>query len=107
MNKKYIRKWHIIEMEHVDKEYIDLVVPGYVTFDKDGFGEFQFGTVHAFLKFRIEKYSEIERIEFSWGGKSEIGPVRGRGWAMIKENKLHGRLYLHGGYDSWFIAEMK
>jgi len=64
-------------MEHVDKEYIDLVVPGYVTFDKDGFGEFQFSTVHAFLDCRIEKYSEIERIEFSWGVKVKLTQLVG------------------------------
>ncbi len=107
MRKKYICKWRIIEMEQWDKKYINLVVPGYITFDKDGFGEFQFGTVYAFLDCRIEKYSEFERIEFSWEGKSETDPAYGRGWAMIKENQLHGRLYIYDGYDSWFIAEME
>ncbi len=107
MRRKYIRKWHIIKMEHWDEDYIDLVIPGYITFDKNGHGDFRFGTVHGFLDCRIEKYSEFERIEFSWEGESVNDQICGRGWAMIKENRLHGRLYIHGGYDSWFIAEIK
>jgi hypothetical protein len=52
------------------KNYIDIVVSGYIYFDKDGLGEFQFGFVRGFIDFRIEKYSEFERIEFSWDGKN-------------------------------------
>ncbi len=106
MRKKYIHKSRIIKMEHWDKDYIDLVVPGYIYFDKDGLGEFQFGVVRGFIDCRIEKYSEFERIEFSWDGENETDSACGRGWAVIKENQLHGRLYIHNSDDSWFIAEM-
>jgi len=34
--KKYLPQWRILEMEHWDKDCIDLVVPGYIYFDKDG-----------------------------------------------------------------------
>lgn len=105
MGNKYIGTWRIIEMEHWDKDYIDLVVPGYIAFDQDNLGEFQFGTVRGFMDCRIESYSEFERIEFSWEGETETDPACGRGWAMIKENQLQGRLYIHDGDDSWFTAE--
>ena len=105
MGIKYLGKWRIVEMEHWDKDYIDLVVPGFIAFDRDNLGEFQFGTVHGFIDARIEEYSEFERIEFSWEGESETDPACGRGWAVIKEDQLHGRLFIHNSDDSWFIAE--
>ena len=32
MNNPYMGTWRIIEMEQWDQDYIDLVVPGYITF---------------------------------------------------------------------------
>jgi hypothetical protein len=31
-----------------------------------------------------------------------MDPVSGRGWAMIKEGQLHGKLYFHDSDDSGF-----
>jgi hypothetical protein len=97
-------KWRIIEMEHWDSDYIDLVVPGHITFEKDDLGEFQFGTMRGELDCRFEKHGDEMRVEFSWQGESEIDPASGRGWATIKEGELNGRLYIHLGDDSWFRA---
>ncbi|MEE8430826.1 MAG: hypothetical protein V3S16_06230 [Candidatus Desulfatibia sp.] len=77
MKRDYIEKWRIVEMEHWDKDYIDLVVPGYIRFDKDGLGEFQFGVVYGSMDYRIENYSKFERIEFSWEGQDETNSVCG------------------------------
>lgn len=44
---KYIGKWRIIEMEMWDQDYIDLVIPGFFSFDKDDLGYFQFGVVEG------------------------------------------------------------
>lgn len=88
MGNKYIGTWRIIEMEHWDKDYIDLVVPGYIAFDQDNLGEFQFGTVRGFMDCRIESYSEFERIEFSWEGETgpmsrvRLFPTTRRCWSM-------------------------
>ena len=46
-NAKYIGKWRIIEMEMWDQDYIDLILPGYFSFDKDDLGYFQFGVVEG------------------------------------------------------------
>ena len=92
-------------MEHWDNEFIDLVVPGHITFKKNGEGEFQFGAVQGYIDYRIETWGDLERLEFSWEGNDEMDPVSGRGWAEIKGDELHGRLYFHMGDDSWFIAK--
>jgi hypothetical protein len=104
MSNTYLGTWRIIEMEQWDQDYIDLVVPGYITFGEDHLGEFQFGTVEGSLDYRIERYSEFERIEFSFEGQDEMDPVCGRGWTMLKDGHLHGRIYFHEGDESGFIA---
>jgi hypothetical protein len=83
MSHPYIGRWRIIEMEQWDQDYIDLVVPGYIAFGDDNMGAFQFGTVEGSLDYRIEPYTNTERLEFSWEGSDEMDPVGGRGWAII------------------------
>jgi hypothetical protein len=97
--------WRIIEMEQWDQDFIDLVVPGYIAFREDGTGAFQFGAVYGDLDYRIEPYHNTERLEFSLEGEDEMDSVSGRGWAMIKEGQLHGKLYFHEGDDSGFTAK--
>jgi len=49
MNKIFIGKWKITEMELWDSDYIDLVEPGFISFDDAGHGEFMFGVVSGFM----------------------------------------------------------
>lgn len=46
---KFIGKWRITEMEQWDQNFIDAEVRGYITFSKNGMGEFQFGYVQRAL----------------------------------------------------------
>ncbi len=101
---KYLGKWRIKEMEAWDKDYIDLEVPGHITFSDGNIGDFQFGLVQGDIDYRIETYEETERIEFSWAGADEMDPASGRGLATIKDGELHGRIYIHLGDDSWFVC---
>ena len=105
MSNQYVGTWRIVEMEQWDKAYIDLVVPGYITFRENNLGEFQFGAVHGDLDYRIAPSHDAERLEFSWEGENEMDPVSGRGWAIIKDGQLQGRMYFHEGDDSGFVAE--
>ena len=94
---QYIGKWRIIEMELWDQDYIDLVIPGYFSFDKDDLGNFQFGTVEGQIEYRIEQIGDVERLEFSWEGSDENDQALGRGWAVLNGDYLEGRLYFHFG----------
>jgi len=100
----FLGRWRIIEMEQWDRDYIDLVVPGYIEFEKDNLGSFQFGTVQGGLDCRLETGAECERVEFSWEGVNDNDPGSGRGWAELRDGQLYGRLYIHCGDDSWFKA---
>ena len=64
-------RWRIHEMEQWDRDYIDLLVPGYIEFAEDGLGTFQFGTVEGGLDCRLEAVDEGVRVEFSWEGMSD------------------------------------
>jgi hypothetical protein len=103
----YVGKWRILEMELWDQDYIDEITEGHFTFEKDGLGYFRFGLVEGQMDYQIEKYGELERIEFSWLGQDENDLAMGRGHATLKENILEGRFYFHLGDDSWFKAERK
>src|SRR5262245_53071495 len=105
MSNPYRVTRRIIEMELEDQAYIDLLVPGSFALREDNLGEFQFGTVHGEIDYRIEPYQDTERLEFSWEGEDEMDPVSGRGWAIITEGQLQGRLYFHEGDESGFVAE--
>jgi len=105
MKKTYPGKWRIVEMELWDSDFIDLVVPGYISFKKDNSGEFQFGAVNGCLDCRVERWGDNERIEFSWAGYDENDPVCGRGWAELKGDELHGRIFFHQSDDSGFVAK--
>jgi hypothetical protein len=105
MSNKYVGTWRIIEMEHGDQDFIDLVVPGYITFRADHLGEFQFGAVHGDLDYRLEPHHDTERLAFSWEGEDAMDPVSGCGWAIIKDGQLQGRIYFHEGDDSGITAE--
>ena len=102
---EYIGKWRIIEMEMWDQDYIDLVTPGYFSFDKDDLGDFQFGVVEGQIDYRVEKIGDVERLEFSWEGSDENDQALGRGWAVLNGDYLEGRLYFHFGDNSWFKAK--
>ena len=74
------------------------------TIREDNQGEFQFGVVHGDLDYRIEPYHDTQRLEFSWEGEDEMDPVSGRGWAILQDGQLQGRIYFHEGDDSGFTA---
>ena len=103
----YLGKWKITDMEVWDRDYIDLVVPGYIEFEPGDSGSFQFGTVRGWIDSRIEEFNNVEMIAFSWEGFNDTDPGCGRGWAMTVADGdgLHGRIYIHGSDDSEFRAE--
>ena len=105
--KPFLGKWRITYMEEWSQDYVDLVTTGYIKFNEDESGQFQFGTVSGFIDYRLQKFGKQHRIEFSWLGSNDSDPGFGRGWAVIEEGKLMGHLYIHMSDDSEFVAEKK
>ena len=102
--KPFIGTWSITEMEVWDQDYVNMEIPGHFTFKKDGPGHFQFGLVQGEMDCRVETGDRGARIEFSWEGREEMDPASGRGWAVIENGELSGRIFIHMGDDSAFRA---
>jgi len=96
--------WRIVEMELWDQEFIDLEGPGYIKIDKTDGGNFRFGAVQGDLDCRIETYANSQRIEFSWEGNNDTEAASGRGWAVLDDGALLGKLFFHHGDESSFRA---
>jgi hypothetical protein len=101
----FLGHWRITEMEVWEQDVVDLKGPGYFQFDKDNLGSFQFGTTQGQLDCRLETVNAEARIEFSWNGQDYRELATGRGWAVVRNGELFGRLFIHLGDDSWFKAE--
>jgi hypothetical protein len=52
----------------------------------------------------VEQCGNVPRFEFSWSGQDENDPVCGRGWVVIEDCEMTGRIYLHLADDSAFRA---
>ena len=102
--KPCVGKWRITEMEVWDRDYIDMEVPGYIRINSEGTGQFQFGLVSGDIDGRIEQWGGSPCFAFSWSGQDENDPANGRGWAVVENGELHGRIYLHLADDSAFLA---
>lgn len=101
----YIGKWRITEMEEWDQDYVDMETEGYFEFSKNKTGYFHFGLVQGQIDYRIETVAGAEILNFTWEGQDENDECHGRGWAVIKNDSIEGRIYFHEGEDSGFKAE--
>ena len=84
-------------------DYVDMEVPGHITFGASRSGSFQFGLVQGQMDCRIDRHHD-HRIEFTWHGFDEGDELSGRGHAEIVDGELQGHLYIHLGDDSAFRA---
>jgi hypothetical protein len=101
---EFVGYWRILEMEVWPRDYLDLVVPAFIEFDREQMGQFQFGTVRGWLDCRFEERGGVPVVNFSWEGENDNDPGCGRGWGVLRGDRLEGRLYIHRGDDSAFLA---
>jgi hypothetical protein len=97
--------WRIVWMSDWDQDYVNMEVPGHITFGANLIGNFQFGMVQGQMDCKIdERQGQPQRVEFTWHGFDEGDELAGRGHALIVKDELHGHLYIHLGDDSAFRA---
>jgi hypothetical protein len=103
----FLGRWRIVSMSQWEDEYLDEEVEAYIEFDDRGRGSFQFGYIQGVLDYREGRRDGQPAAEFSWeGGDGADGtPLTGRGWAMRKDEGLHGIFAIHMGDDSEFEAK--
>jgi len=99
-------EWRIATTDLWDRAALDLVEPAFIRFDDEGLGAFGMialtGNLHCY-------YSERDGrplVEFTWEGDDDGDARCGRGWASVHaDGTLRGRLFIHLGDDSGFVAE--
>ncbi len=77
-----IGRWRIVEADIWDRDYLDLVEPAHITFDRNGQGEFAFGVVNATME--LEYASRI--VFFTWTGFDEGDEISGSGSAELDDD---------------------
>ena len=102
-------RWRITWMDQWDQDYVDEEVEGYIEFQPQNCGSFQFGYVQGQIDYCKILNNEQTTVEFSWeGGDGADGtPLTGRGVASLNGGELQGTIYIHLGDDSDFKAVKK
>ncbi len=95
-----IGKWRIVEADLWDRDYLDLVEPAYMTFNKDGRGEFAFGAVNATME--LEYARRI--VFFTWAGFDEGDEMTGSGSAELDDD---GTVEIELSFDEGDDAVLK
>ena len=99
-------RWRIVETELWDRDALDLVVPAHITFGRNGVGEMQLIAIGASIDYRVEERAHgAAVVNFSWSGFDEMDPSSGRGTATTDGDTMHGKLFIHQGDESSFVAK--
>ena len=93
-------KWRIVKMPDYESDFLDMMEPAYILFDRSG-SEFAFGCVTG----AIHAIVEGDSVEFTWSGNDEMDEASGNGWAELQEDDtLEGQICFQGGDEADFIA---
>ncbi len=97
----FLGRWRIDHTNEYDQDYLDLVEPALIRFDRGGSGEFGFGAVTDQLDCRHDRSG----VTFTWLGQDEMDDVSGRGHAEQRpDGTIAGHLYTHLRDDSGCTA---
>jgi hypothetical protein len=99
-------RWHIVETSVWDQDALDTVQPAFIKFDDESIGSLGMIVIGAGLDCRFGTRDGKPLVEFTFEGDDDGHPCSGRGFGVIDaDGKLRGRLFLHLGDDSEFVAE--
>ncbi len=97
--------WRIISMSAWEDDFLDEEVEAYIEFADKGCGDFHFGNVQGQMDCRLTTRDGEPSVEWTWDGNAEMDAAQGRGWAVVKDDELHGMIFFHGGDESEFVAK--
>lgn len=98
--RQLIGKLRIVEMDLWDADYIDMLGPGHIQFDRDG-GHMAFGAVQIGL----DCHHGVDSVHFTFSGHDEMTEVSGDGDADLgPDGSITGEIRFHMGDEATFIA---
>jgi hypothetical protein len=104
--KTFAGTWRITETEVWDQDALDTVQPAFIKFDDECIGSLGMIVIGAGLDCRFGSRDGKALVEFTFEGDDDGHPCSGRGFGAVDADaKLRGRLFIHLGDDSEFLAE--
>ena len=103
--KAFDGRWHSVEMDVWDKDFLDLVETAHLTFKGAVDGEIAFGALKGFLDVRYSTRDGSACAEFSWQGNDENDPASVVDGLSGTAGRLVGHFYIHNGEDSGFVCD--
>lgn len=101
-------RWRVVITDVWSASDLDLLGEAFIEIEKTGqTGSFQVVAISGEIDYRLVEREEGLVIEWSWKGTDDDDPACGRGFATIVDDALHGRLFIHRGDDSAFVAVRK
>jgi hypothetical protein len=100
----FLGTWRITHMDEWRQDFVDLIVPGHITIERDANGSFQFGAVEGWLDYRVSTLHCTPKLEWCWQGHNDSDEANGRGWAILNGGEMKGHIFIQGADDSAFVA---
>ena len=97
-------RWRIVQSDMWDQDALDLIKPAEISFGSQHRGRLRMIAIDASLDYRVTEESGQARVEFSWSGSDEGDPIYGRGFAEQDGDRIVGKLFIHNGDESSFVA---
>jgi len=95
--------WNIVETGAWEADELHLLGPPRLVLGARGGGSLRMIAVEADVDWRRDE-RHAGTVEFSFVGDDDGSPICGRGHARLDGDTLRGRLFLHQGDDSDFVA---
>ena len=103
-DKSILGRWRIIKSEVWDTDALDLVGEAHITFGADNLGDMELIAIGARIDYRVEDAEGHHLVEFTFDGFDEMDPITGRGRGRIVGDEFVGKLFVHQGDESTFLA---
>jgi hypothetical protein len=100
----FTERWRIVSTDVWDSPALDEFEPAGLTFGRGHAGELHFVAINASVDYRIGTRDGAPLVEFTWAGDDDGTPISGRGWARRHARGLVGRLFIHEGDETGFVA---
>ena len=98
--------WRITSAELWDTDALDTMQPAFIKFDDESIGSFGMIVISAGIDCRFGSRDGKPLVEFTFDGDDDGHPCTGRAWGVIEnDGKIRGRMFIHLGDDSGFVAE--
>ena len=97
--------WRIEETAVWGLEALDLLGPARITFGRESLGTIRLIAIEGSIDFRVGERNGAPFVEFSWSGSDDADPACGRGFAVLRGERLRGKLFIHRGDESTFVAK--